>query len=72
MDTPSSGSRHPDTNRGGLPDRKIPRWVKVFVVIAVVLVAFLLVALLSGGEHGPGRHFSAQGMVSGMIAVDLP
>lgn len=73
MDTPSSGSRNPDTNSGGSPIRapKMPRWVKVFVVIALVLVAFLVVGLLSGGEHGPGRHFSAQGVVSGMAEADL-
>lgn len=31
-----------------------PRWVKVSAVIAVVLLAFVAVALLTG--HGPGRH----------------
>lgn len=40
----------------------VPRWVKVFVVVAAV-VALLVIALmlLSGGTHGPGRHLSGQG-----------
>ena len=37
-----------------------PRWVKVFGVIALVLVALVVVLLLlgggPGGGHGPGRH----------------
>lgn len=34
-----------------------PRWVKVLAIAAVVLVGLIIVvALLSGGEHGLGRH----------------
>ncbi|MPZ24520.1 MAG: hypothetical protein GEU28_13535 [Dehalococcoidia bacterium] len=34
-----------------------PRWVKVFGVIALVLVLLVVgVLLFGGGEHGPGRH----------------
>jgi hypothetical protein len=33
-----------------------PRWVKVFGVIALVLVLLVVVVLLVGGNHGPGRH----------------
>ncbi|MFZ3590083.1 hypothetical protein ACOI1C_12575 [Bacillus sp. DJP31] len=33
----------------------IPRWVKVFGVIAVIL-ALLVVTMMFTGEHGPGRH----------------
>lgn len=33
-----------------------PRWVKVFGVIALVLVVLIGVMLVAGGEHGPGRH----------------
>lgn len=37
----------------------MPRWVKVLVMV-LGLLALLLVAamLLTGGEHGPGRHMS--------------
>jgi hypothetical protein len=41
----------------------VPRWVKVFVITALGL-ALLMVAvmLLSGGDHGPGRHFMSGGL----------
>lgn len=35
----------------------VPRWVKVSAVVAVVVVLFLgVMALVAGGDHGPGRH----------------
>ncbi len=35
-----------------------PRWVKVFGIIALVLVLLVAVVLITGigSEHGPGRH----------------
>jgi hypothetical protein len=33
-----------------------PRWVKIFGLIAAVVVAVFLVLLLTGDDHGPGRH----------------
>jgi hypothetical protein len=53
---------YPDT--GVEPDRGsttgVPRWVKVFGIIALVLVVLFAVLLLTGrgGNHGPGRHSS--------------
>jgi hypothetical protein len=37
-----------------------PRWVKVFgiILISAILLVFLA-KLISGGEHGPGRHFQS-------------
>jgi hypothetical protein len=41
----------------------IPRWVKVFVVVAAALLVLMVVAMLiTGGQHGPGRHQSASSM----------
>lgn len=41
-----------DTDAAG-----IPRWVKVFGIIALVLVVLVVVMLVTGrGGHGPGRH----------------
>jgi hypothetical protein len=41
----------------------IPRWVKVFVVVAMVVLLLMIVAMLiTGGQHGPGRHLSASAM----------
>lgn len=33
-----------------------PPWVKVLLVVGVVLALAVLVMLLAGGDHGPGRH----------------
>lgn len=35
-----------------------PRWVKVFGIIAVIVILlFVGLMLFGGGRHGPGRHF---------------
>ena len=40
----------------------VPRWVKVFVVTAFGLALLMVVVMLvSGGRHGPGRHLSSAG-----------
>lgn len=45
----------------------MPRWVKMSAIVAVLLaVLVVVVMLLSGGEHGPGRHLSA-----GLPAADV-
>lgn len=40
-----------------------PRWVKVFGLIALVLVLLFVIAQLAGvgGGHGPGRHVPSGG-----------
>ena len=39
------------------PSPGTPRWVKTSAIVAlVVAVIIVIVMLLSGGEHGPGRH----------------
>jgi hypothetical protein len=58
---PESGD---DTGLG--PDRGsttgTPRWVKVFGLIAAVVVVLFVVLLLFGsGGHGPGRHAGGDG-----------
>jgi hypothetical protein len=54
-DRPSSSERH------GSADRGPPRWVKVSGIIALALIVLVLIALLAGGNHGPGRHQSSRG-----------
>jgi hypothetical protein len=36
-----------------------PRWVKVFGIVALILVLLVVIVMFTGvgGEHGPGRHF---------------
>ena len=39
-----------------------PRWVKVFGLVALlVVVVFVVLLLLGRGGHGPGRHLSEGG-----------
>jgi ABC-type transporter Mla subunit MlaD len=37
---------------------RTPRWVKVFGIVALVVVLAFVVLVLTGrgGDHGPGRH----------------
>ena len=43
--------RDPD-GQGGMP-----RWVKVFGIVALlVVVAVVVLMAVGGGDHGPGRH----------------
>ena len=38
----------------------VPRWVKVFLIFAVVAVLlFVVLQIVGGGSHGPGRHTGA-------------
>ena len=47
----------PDPDTGDDTRVGTPRWVKVFGIIAVVVVLLFVISLLiGGGEHGPGRH----------------
>ena len=49
-----------------------PRWVKASALVALVVVLLLVaVMLLSGGEHGPGRH-SDSGGPSGQLGGHAP
>ena len=37
----------------------VPRWVKLSgIAVAVLILLLIVVMLVSGGEHGPGRHGS--------------
>ena len=41
-----------DTDTAGTP-----RWVKVFAIVALLVVLLFVVLMLTGrGDHGPGRH----------------
>lgn len=43
------------------PYDAMPRWVKLLWVLVAVVVVLFLVLLLSGGNHGPGRHLGSAG-----------
>ena len=52
------------------PQAGMPRWVKWFLVGAAVVVGVgLLVMVLVGGEHGPGRHSGLGPVSTGLTAL---
>jgi hypothetical protein len=62
-------SPNPDAadDTGVRPDRGptgMPRWVKVFLVIAILLVLALLISSLVGVQHGPRQHTAPEAAVA--------
>ena len=48
-----------DTPEDGSMDGT-PRWVKTFfAIVLAVVVLFVILQFVGGGEHGPGRHGDA-------------
>jgi hypothetical protein len=61
----TDGGHKANVEAGGEGDRGVPRWVKLFGIAAILLLALaIVVMLLSGGQHGPGRHLSSLGVAS--------
>ncbi len=49
-----------------------PQWVKMFGIVALILVLLIIIMMLvSGGEHGPGRHRPSGGLHSRTPLVHL-
>ncbi|MFI7065157.1 hypothetical protein ACIBL3_29475 [Kribbella sp. NPDC050124] len=45
----------------------VPRWVKVFGLLALAVLVLALILMLAGG-HGPGRHLNnSQPTVTGVV-----
>lgn len=54
---PASGDR--PAAGPGRSSSDVPRWVKLFGLVAIIVALLLLVLMLvAGGEHGPARHMS--------------
>jgi hypothetical protein len=48
----------------------MPRWVKISLIVAAVLVVLLVAGMLiGGGQHGPGRHLNS---TTGLVAAAVP
>jgi hypothetical protein len=51
---------HPDADdtekRADAAPPGMPRWVKVFLIVMVLLALALLISALAGIQHGPGLH----------------
>jgi hypothetical protein len=54
--SPGTGVAPARSSTTGYPGT--PRWVKVFGIVAFVLVLLVIVVIVSGvgGQHGPARH----------------
>jgi len=50
----------------------IPRWVKVFAVVGLVIIVLLVVAMLVGGNHGPGRHSGGEAAPTMPVSATQP
>jgi hypothetical protein len=46
----------PQPPTGSAAPPKMPLWVKVFGIVLIVLALMIGIMIISGGEHGPGRH----------------
>ena len=65
---------HPDrgqesNNMPGQERPRMPRWVKVFALIALAVLLVFVVVVLVGGEHGPGMHSSASGNLQHAVVM---
>ncbi len=51
-----------------------PRWVKIFGLVAAIVIVLIVVMLLFGGDHGPGRDTAPTGGAghSPTAGVDSP
>jgi len=68
-------SCYPDSGQsdGERPPR-MPRWVKISLIVVAILVLLFLVLKLTGigGQHGPGRHLSEGSTLSAVTEVFVP
>jgi len=46
------------------PIARRPRWVLVAGIIGIVVALMVLIFLLAGGNHGPGRHLPSGADIS--------
>lgn len=59
----------PDRN----PTPGMPRWVRTFGIVAIVLGALVIIVIATGigGNHGPGRHLPPRGASGDEAAGDV-
>lgn len=48
----------------------MPGWVKGFIVAGIAVAVLVVLALLLGGDHGPGRHGSGGGNATMAVSAD--
>jgi hypothetical protein len=45
-----------EATRGPESSPRMPRWVKVFLIIVIVVIVAFVASLVAGVRHGPGLH----------------
>ena len=51
------------------PNPRVPRWVKIGAVAAVIVIVLLVLGILVGGDrHGPGRHVGSAALTATVLA----
>lgn len=48
----------------------MPGWVKGFIVAGIAVAVLVVLALLLGGDHGPGRHGSGGESATMAVSAD--
>lgn len=51
----------PAFNAGTDDNGTTPRWVKVFGLIALIVLLLFIIMLITSGSHGPSRHLRGGG-----------
>lgn len=59
----------PDSKAGTDGNGTMPRWVKVFGIIALIVLLLFIIMLLTRGSHGPGRHLRGGGSQTMSVAL---
>jgi hypothetical protein len=57
----SNPGREPARGSGRRAPAGTPTWVKVFALIAIVVLVVFVISLLAGVRHGPGLHAMPSG-----------
>ena len=47
----------------------MPRWVKWFLLVGLIVLVAVVMLLVFGGDHGPGRHGSLPAPASLVLAL---
>jgi hypothetical protein len=50
----------------------MPRWVKVFLIVGLVLLLILVISLVLGVKHGPGMHSGHRPLVAAVATAAQP
>ena len=62
----TEGNRPRGRAAGKRPEPGVPRWVKIFCVVGLLLLVLIVVAVFGG--HGPGRHMGGHGAAVARVA----